>query len=31
MIQCLFYIDHNPPEHTGTWNGAIHKGACKTK
>ena len=29
MIQCLFYIDHNPPEHTGTWNGAIHKGACK--
>lgn len=27
--ECLFYIDHNPPKHCGTWNGAIHKGACK--
>lgn len=27
--ECLFYIDHNPPECSGTWGGAIHKGACK--
>lgn len=27
--ECLFYIDHNPPEYSGTWGGAIHKGACK--
>lgn len=27
--ECLFYIDHNPPECGGTWGGAIHKGACK--
>lgn len=27
--ECLFYIDHNPPECSGTWDGAIHKGACK--
>ena len=27
--ECLFYIDYNPPEHSGTWDGAIHKGACK--
>ena len=27
--ECLFYIDHNPPECSGTWGGAIYKGACK--
>ena len=27
--KCLFYIDHNPPAYSGTWGGAIHKGACK--
>ena len=27
--ECLFYIDHNPPEYSGTWGGIIHKGACK--
>lgn len=27
--ECIFYIDHNPPEGSGTWGGAIHKGACK--
>lgn len=27
--ECLFYIDHDPPECSGTWGGAIHKGACK--
>lgn len=26
---CIFYIDYNPPEGSGTWGGAIHKGACK--
>lgn len=25
----LFYISHNPPKYSGTWGGAIHKGACK--
>ena len=27
--ECLFYISHNPPKYSGTWGGAIHKGACK--
>jgi hypothetical protein len=27
--ECLFYIDHNPPEYSCTWGGAIHEGACK--
>lgn len=27
--ECLFYIDYNPPECSGTWGGAIHKGACR--
>ena len=27
--ECLFYIDHNPPECSGTWGSAIYKGACK--
>lgn len=27
--ECLFYISHNPPKCSGTWGGAIHKGACK--
>lgn len=27
--ECLFYIDHNPLEYSGTLGGAIHKGACK--
>ena len=27
--ECLFYIDHNPPECSGTGGGAIYKGACK--
>lgn len=27
--ECIFYIDHNPPEGSGTLGGAIHKGACK--
>lgn len=27
--ECLFYINHNPPKGSGTWGGAIHKGACK--
>lgn len=29
LKECLFYIDYNPPECSGTWGGAIHKGACK--
>ena len=27
--ECLFYIDPNPPEDSGTWGGVIHKGSCK--
>ena len=27
--ECLFFINYDPPECSGSWGGAIHKGACK--